>query len=69
MYTVGLGYRFTPSIYMDLACIYRTQQEQLHPFSDIPISDASRHLSPLTADVAKMDLRTTRLALTFGYRF
>ena len=67
--TVGLGYRFTPSFYMDLACVYRTAQEQLHPFSDIPLQDASRHLSPLSADVAKVDLKTTRMALTFGYRF
>ena len=68
-FTVGLGYRFTPNFYMDLACIYRTQQEQLHPFSDIPIRDAARRLSPLTADVAKVDLKTTRMALTVGYRF
>ncbi len=68
-YTVGLGYRFTPNFYMDLACVYRNAAEQLHPFSDIPLNDASRRLNALSADVAAMNIKTTRMALTFGYRF
>ena len=68
-YTVGLGYRFTPNFYVDLACLYRSAAEQLHPFSDLPITDASRHLSALSADVASTQIKTTRTLLTFGYRF
>ena len=54
---------------MDLACLYRNAAEQLHPFSDLPIADASRHLSALSADVASTQIKTTRTLLTFGYRF
>ena len=68
-YTAGLGYRFTPNFYMDLACIYRTQQEDLYPFSNVFIKDARYHIKPVNAEPAKVTANTTRLALTLGYKF
>lgn len=68
-YTFGLGYRFTPNFYMDLACVYRVQNEKLYPFSNVFWKDPDYHLEPVYADPAKVSAKTTRLALTFGYKF
>lgn len=68
-YTFGLGYRFTPNFYVDLACIYRVQNEKLYPFSNVPLEDPDYHLEPVISDPAKVSAKTTRLALTFGYKF
>jgi hypothetical protein len=64
-YTIGLGYRFTPSIYLDLACILKTQKEDLYAFSKI-FDDGE-----LITDSKPASLKTniTRVALTFGYKF
>ncbi len=68
-YMAGLGYRFTPNFYMDLACIYRTQKEDLYPFSSVFIEDAKHHIKPVHAEPAKVTANTTRIALTLGYKF
>lgn len=68
-YTVGLGYRFTPNFYMDLACIYRTQKEDLYPFSNVAIEDPKFHIAKVHAEPAKVNANTTRIALTLGYKF
>jgi hypothetical protein len=68
-YTVGLGYRFTPNFYMDLACIYRIQDEKLYPFSGMGFDDPNNYIEPVEADPIKISAKTTRLALTFGYKF
>ncbi|MDR0349297.1 MAG: outer membrane protein transport protein [Tannerella sp.] len=65
-FTVGLGYRFTPNFYMDLACIYRIQNEKLYPFSNTFWDNS---VDPVNAEPAKVDAKTTRVALTFGYKF
>ncbi len=68
-YTVGLGYRFTPNFFMDLACIYRTQKQELYPFSSVFIENPEFHIRKVFADAAKVTGNTTRLALTIGYKF
>ncbi|MDR3261130.1 MAG: outer membrane protein transport protein [Tannerella sp.] len=68
-YTVGLGYRFTPNFYMDLACIHRVQSEKLYPFSNTFEEDAANHIEPVVSEPAKLSVKTTRFALTFGYKF
>lgn len=68
-YTFGLGYRFTPNFYMDLACIYRVQNEKLYPFSHTTWSFPDQDIYPVPSDPAKVSAKTTRLALTFGYKF
>jgi long-subunit fatty acid transport protein len=64
-YTIGVGYRFTPSVYLDLACILKSQKEDLYAFSKIfenenLITDSKP---------ASLKTNTTRIALTFGYKF
>lgn len=64
-YTVGLGYRFTPSFYADLACILKTNKEDLHAFSNIPDSNGNW----IESDAISLKTKTTRVALTIGYKF
>ena len=70
-YTAGLGYRFSPNFYMDLALIYRVQKEKLYPFSstnsewDYP----EFHLEPVYSQPADISLKTMRMYLTLGYKF
>lgn len=68
-FTIGLGYRFTPNFYMDVACIYRVQNEKLYPFSNTYWDDFENYNDPVLAEPAKIDAKTTRVALTFGYKF
>ena len=49
-YTVGIGYRFTPNFYTDLACVFRTHKEDVYAFSNMfagddpkPFLEANRH--------------------------
>ena len=67
--TVGLGYRFTPNFYMDLACIYRIQKQNLYPFSNMYYEEPEYHLEEVVSTPANVDAKTTRVALTFGYKF
>ncbi len=64
-YTLGLGYRFTPNFYMDLACILRHQKEDLYAYSRM--FDESGDLIKTTPSSLKTN--TTRVALTLGYKF
>ena len=38
-YTVGIGYRFTPNFYTDLACVFRTHKEDVYTFSNMFAGD------------------------------
>lgn len=64
-YTVGLGYRFTPNFYADLACVLKSNKEDLHAFSNIP--DANGNW--IDSDAISLKTKTTRFALTVGYKF
>jgi long-subunit fatty acid transport protein len=65
-YSVGLGYRFTPNFYMDLACVVRSQKEDLYAFSNFYEGG-----NEPTAKAPKASLKSnaTQIALTFGYKF
>ena len=66
-YTVGLGYRFTPSFYMDLACVFRSQKEDVYNFSNMHAENDP--LPIIEAQPASLKTKTTRVALTLGYKF
>lgn len=66
-YTVGLGYRFTPNFYTDLACVFRTLKEDAYTFSSIPSDVAGEYL--IKAEPATLKTNTTKVALTLGYKF
>ncbi|MDR1746298.1 MAG: outer membrane protein transport protein [Tannerella sp.] len=63
--TLGLGYRFSPNFYMDLAYIHRTQKMNLYPFSNVYYSDPE----PIQSNPAEISSVTSRFALTLGYKF
>lgn len=65
-YTAGLGYRFSPNFYMDLACIYRTNDSDAFAFSN---TYSNRPEVEIFATPAKLKTKTTRFALTLGYKF
>lgn len=65
-YTVGLGYRFTPNFYMDLAYVYRMQKEDVYPFSNVINPDGDIIVEALPAT---LKTNTTKVALTLGYKF
>lgn len=64
--TVGLGYRFTPNFYADLACVYRMQKEDVYPFSNIYDGDGNVLVESIPAT---LKTNTTKVALTLGYKF
>lgn len=66
-YTVGIGYRFTPNFYTDLACVFRSHKEDVYAFSSI--FDGSDPKPIIQAQPASMKTNTTRVALTLGYKF
>lgn len=65
-YTVGLGYRFTPQFYADIACIYKTAKEDVYAFS--PLFDNSGK-TIIEANSSSLKTNSTRVALTIGYKF
>ena len=64
-YTVGLGYRFTPSLYLDMACVYRMQEEEVYPFPHL-ISDGNVLVESIPST---LKTNTIKVALTLGYKF
>lgn len=65
-YTVGLGYRFTPNFYVDAACVYRTQKQDVYPFSRVFDKNGDIIVG---SDPASLKTNTTKMALTLGYKF
>lgn len=72
-YSIGFGYRFTPNFYMDLACVYAERKEDVYAFSNI--IDGGRILDGDNTDLiiatqeGSMKTKSTRVALTLGYKF
>ena len=64
-YNFGLGYRFTPGFYMDIACVLKAQKEDLYAFSNI--YDGGNKI--INSQAALLKTNTTQLALTLGYKF
>jgi hypothetical protein len=64
--TAGIGYRFTPNFYMDLACIYRTNEAKAYAFSNRYYENGSIDVTSVSASFKN---KSTRFALTLGYKF
>jgi long-subunit fatty acid transport protein len=62
--TTGIGYRFTPQFYIDVALVYRTQQDELHFFSPIFNGEGSVASTP-----AKLTNSSLKTLVTLGYKF
>jgi long-subunit fatty acid transport protein len=64
--TAGFGYRFTPNFFMDVACIYRTNNVNAYAFSNTYSNNAQ---TEIFAEPAKLTTKNMRIAMTLGYRF
>lgn len=64
-FTGGLGYRFNKNFYLDMAVVYKTQNDDLYPFPNIYEGDQ------LIIDAAPFSLKNNSLRglLTLGYKF
>jgi hypothetical protein len=65
-YTVGLGYRFTKSFYMDIACVLKSEKEDLYAFSNIYNTEGVKIIN---SPSASLKTNTTQVALTLGFKF
>jgi hypothetical protein len=65
-YSVGLGYRFTPNFYIDIACVLRSEKEDLYAFSNIYNAEGQKIIN---SQSASLKTNTTQIALTLGYKF
>jgi hypothetical protein len=65
--TTGMGFRFTPRFYMDLAFVYRTQEDELYFFS--PLVDINTGNRYLDSTPAKLTNNSFKTQVTFGYKF
>ena len=66
-YSIGLGYRFTPNFYADIACVYREYKEDAYAFPSTFI--AKDGATFIKSDPASLKTKTTQVALTLGYKF
>jgi hypothetical protein len=64
--TAGLGYRFTPQLYLDAAFVYGTQKDKLYYFSAIPDNNGGNVVSSIPAELKN---NTYKGLLTLGYKF
>lgn len=65
-YTVGLGYRFTPQFYLDIAFVHRNQSGELHYFPNLYDDKGQALHSNNFAEITK---QTNKGLLTLGYKF
>lgn len=65
-FTAGIGYRFTPQLYVDAAFVYRMQEDDLYYFSPIWDEDPSVAVSSLPAHVNN---NSYKVLLTLGCKF
>lgn len=71
-YTVGLGYRFTPNFFMDLACVYRYNSAYAFAHSNTYHSDKidpKKNTLAVSSESAKLKTDATQVVLTLGYKF
>jgi long-subunit fatty acid transport protein len=71
-YSAGLGYRFTPNFYMDLACQVQSQEEKLYAFSNLFNSQyafSNLFNSQVESKPGTLNSNATRMVLTLGYKF
>ena len=60
------NYRFTPHFYVDLAYVLRNQKDDVYAFA--PLFD-EEGIPVVDSWGAEMKTKTTRIALTLGYKF
>ncbi len=67
-YTGGIGYRFSPNFYIDLALIYRTKTDKLFAFPNIY---ADEDATDLVVDSSPFEMKNSlfRAIATLGYKF
>jgi hypothetical protein len=65
-YTAGLGYRFTPNVFMDLAYVYRVGNSDAYAFSNTYSREGK---AEVVSKPALLKAKTTRLVMTVGYKF
>jgi hypothetical protein len=65
-YTAGLGYRFTPNFYMDLACVYKTSNDNVYAFSNGYLANGKLDVG---SEAGLLKTNYTKLLLTLGYKF
>ena len=63
--TAGVGFRFSPNFYMDMTWVYRYNNSNAYAFSNT----YNRSTVDVYSTPAKLLTKTTRLALTLGYKF
>ncbi|GAP72110.1 hypothetical protein SAMD00024442_24_30 [Candidatus Symbiothrix dinenymphae] len=63
-FTAGLGYKFTPNTYLDLAFVYQQRQDKLYAFPSVARDDLFVTSTPATLNHAAY-----KTMLTLGYKF
>jgi hypothetical protein len=64
--TAGVGFRFTPRFYIDLAIVYRTQEDELHFFSPLYSKAGEKYVDSTPAELINSSVKTL---MTLGYKF
>ncbi|MDR0686315.1 MAG: hypothetical protein LBF79_02490, partial [Dysgonamonadaceae bacterium] len=64
--TTGLGYKFTPSFYLDFAYVYRVQKDRLYPF---PSTYDEVTETEVIATPAEVLVSNSKVLMTVGYKF
>jgi long-subunit fatty acid transport protein len=65
-YTAGLGYRFTPNFYMDLACVYKVSNDNVYAFSNGYLANNKLDVG---SEAGLLKTNYTKVLLTLGYKF
>jgi len=68
-YTAGLGYRFTPNFYMDMAFVYGIHKADAYAFSNTYYSEPQYGIEPVYSTPAALTTKKAQIALTLGYKF
>lgn len=66
-YTAGIGYRFTPQFYVDLAFVQRSQSNDLYYFPSLFDSETGEQI--LNSQPASLKKSSQKGLLTIGYKF
>lgn len=65
-YTAGLGYRFSPNFYMDMAVVFRNQVDRIAGFPNVYDDNGNISIDASPVGIVNNNLRGL---LTLGYRF
>ena len=68
-FTAGLGYRFTPNFYIDMAYVYKYNKVEAYAFSNTYYDELDYDIVPIPSTPAELISKSTRLVMTLGYKF